>query len=48
MDYEDFDRFLIKIFYEAEKRIIGKEKRNNTKMLLKAYTTERRFLYDQE
>jgi hypothetical protein len=47
MDYEEFDRFLIKIFYEAEKRMISKEKRNNTKMLLKAYTTERRILYDR-
>jgi hypothetical protein len=47
VDYEEFDRFLIKIFYEFEKRIIGKEKRNNAKMLLKAYTTEKRTLYDR-
>lgn len=47
MDYEEFDRFLIKKCYDSEKRMISKEKRNNTKTLLKAYTTQRRILYDR-
>jgi hypothetical protein len=47
MDYEKFDQFLIKTFYDSEKRLIGKDKRNNAKTLLKAYTTERRVLYDR-
>lgn len=47
MDYEEFDQFLIKTFYDSEKRLIGKDKRNNAKTLLKAYTTDRRILYDR-
>jgi hypothetical protein len=47
MDYEEFDQFLIKTFYDSEKRLIGKDKRNNAKTLLKAYTMERRLLYDR-
>jgi hypothetical protein len=47
IDSEDFDRFLLKIFHEGERRFISREKRINVKALLKAHTVEVRILYNR-
>ncbi len=47
VDYQEFDSLLAKMFFQTEKKMISKDKRNNVKTLLKAYTTERRILYSR-
>jgi len=47
IDYQEFDSFLAKMYFETEKKMISKDKRNNVKTLIKAYITERRILYNR-
>jgi hypothetical protein len=47
MDHQEFDSLLAKMFFEIERKMISKDKRNNVKTILKAYTIERRILYNR-
>lgn len=47
MDSEDFDRFLLELFYDKEKRVLSKDKRGLAVDMLKSYTKTRKHVYNR-
>ncbi len=47
MSHKEFDRFLSKIFYESESKVISKDCINNATRLLESFTVESRTLYNR-
>jgi hypothetical protein len=47
MSHKEFDRFLSKIFYESESKVISKDCINNATRLLESFTIESRTLYNR-
>ena len=47
MNTEEFNRYLSKLYYDTENRVISKNIINNSKRLLESFTTETRTLYNR-
>jgi hypothetical protein len=47
MDSEEFNRYISKMYYDAENRVISRNTINNSKRLLESFTTETQTVYNR-
>ena len=47
MNSEEFNRYLSKLYYDTENKVISKNTINNSKRVLESFTTETRTLYNR-